>query len=46
VNVEAVKQIIKTEKVWKAKLERELFNDANIQKAIANLPTLFHFENG
>ena len=45
VNVEAVKQIIKTEKEWKAKLEREIFNDANIQKAITHLPTLFQYEN-
>lgn len=43
VNVEAVKQIIKTEKEWKAKLEREIFNDANIQKAITYLPTLFQY---
>jgi len=34
VNVRAVKQIIKTEKEWKAKLDREIFNDANIQHAI------------
>lgn len=43
VNVEAVKQIIKTEKEWKAKLEREIFNNANIQKAITYLPTLFQY---
>ena len=42
--VEAVKQIIKTEKEWKAKLEREIFSDANIQKAITWLPTLFQYE--
>ncbi len=44
-NVEAVKTIIKTEKEWKAKLEREIFSDANIQKAINYLPTLFQYEN-
>lgn len=43
VNVEAVKQIIKTEKEWKAKLEREIFSDANIQKAINYLPTIYTY---
>lgn len=43
VNVEAVKQIIKTEKEWKAKLEREIFNDANIQKALTFLPTIYTY---
>lgn len=45
VNVEAVKTIIKTEKEWKAKLERDIFSDANIQKAINYLPTLFNYES-
>lgn len=44
VNVEAVIQIIRTEKEWKAKLEREIFSDADIQKAITFLPSLFQYE--
>lgn len=43
--VEAVKQIIKTEKEWKVKLEREIFSDADIQKTRSCLLTLFHYEN-
>jgi type I restriction enzyme S subunit len=43
--VKSVKQIIKTEKEWKAKLEREIFSDADIQKARGYLLTLFQYEN-
>lgn len=43
VNVEAVKSIIKSEKEWAAKLEREIFSDTNIQSAIFYLPTLYAY---
>lgn len=44
-NVRAVKHIMKTEKEWKTKLDREIFNDANIQQVIDYLPTIFQYEN-
>ncbi|MBK9379698.1 MAG: hypothetical protein IPM86_16490 [Saprospiraceae bacterium] len=40
----SVKQIIKTEKESKAKLEREIFSDADIQKG-GYLLSLFQYEN-
>jgi type I restriction enzyme S subunit len=40
---EAVKNILKKEPEWTAKLEREIFNDANIQRAITYLPTIFQY---
>lgn len=43
ISVEAVKTIIRTEKEWKAKLERDIFSDANIQKAIDYLLTIFQY---
>lgn len=43
INVQEIKTIIKTEKEWKAKLEREIFSDDNIQKAINYLPSIFHY---
>ncbi|PJJ84649.1 restriction endonuclease subunit S [Mucilaginibacter auburnensis] len=41
--VEAVKNVLKKEPEWNAKLEREIFNDANIQRAITYLPTIFQY---
>lgn len=45
VTVDAVKTIIKAEKEWKGKLEREIFRDANFQKVINYLPTIYQYEN-
>ncbi|RYE57271.1 MAG: restriction endonuclease subunit S [Sphingobacteriales bacterium] len=41
--VETVKNILKKEPEWKAKLKREIFNDINIQRAITYLPTIFQY---
>ncbi|AWI25799.1 restriction endonuclease subunit S [Flavobacterium pallidum] len=43
VTVENVKGIIKKELEWKAKLEREIFSDGNIGRAIGFLPTIFNY---
>ena len=36
-----VKRIIATNKEWKPKLQREIFSDTNIERALAELRTLF-----
>jgi type I restriction enzyme S subunit len=41
--VEAVKNILKKEPEWTAKLEREIFNDLNILRAVTYLPTIFQY---
>jgi hypothetical protein len=41
VTVEAVKQIIATNKEWTAKLKREIFSDFNIVRALDELQALF-----
>jgi Restriction endonuclease S subunits len=41
--VEAVKDILKKEPEWTAKLEREIFNDVNILRAVTYLPTIFQY---
>jgi restriction endonuclease S subunit len=43
VSLQEIKTILKTEKEWKAKLEREIFSDLNIQRAIDYLPTIFQY---
>jgi hypothetical protein len=39
--MENVKRIIAENREWKAKLQREIFSDANITRALAELRTLF-----
>jgi restriction endonuclease S subunit len=41
--VEAVKNILKKEPQWTAKLEREIFSDLNILRAVTFLPTIFQY---
>jgi type I restriction enzyme S subunit len=41
VNVEAVKSVIRTHPEWEAKLERPIFSDANIARAIGLVRELF-----
>jgi type I restriction enzyme S subunit len=41
INVASVKQFLKSNKEWQAKLTRPIFSDDNIQKAIIKLDTLF-----
>ncbi len=41
VTLDNVKQIIATNDEWRAKLEREIFSDANIDRAISELKDLF-----
>lgn len=41
VSLEAIKQIIATNKEWSAKLKREIFSDFNIARALDELRTLF-----
>lgn len=42
VNVASIKQVLKANKKWQAKLTRPIFSDESIQKAIIKLDTLFH----
>ncbi len=41
VDVDAVKSVIHDNPEWEAKLEREIFSDANIARAIAQTKALF-----
>jgi type I restriction enzyme S subunit len=41
INVASVKQVLKSNKEWQAKLIRPIFSNDNIQKAIIKLDTLF-----
>ncbi len=41
ITMENVKRIIATNREWQAKLQREIFSDANITRALAELRTLF-----
>jgi len=41
VSFEGVKHVIATNKEWAAKLKREIFSDANIQRALTELLTVF-----
>jgi len=44
INVQSVKQIIQSDKEWKAKLKRSVFSDANIAKALEQCRQLFSIE--
>ena len=42
INLNNIKNVISESKDWKAKLEREIFNDDNIFRAICELKTFFN----
>jgi hypothetical protein len=41
ITMENVKRIIAENREWQAKLQREIFSDANITRALVELRTLF-----
>lgn len=45
VTVQSIKHLIETNKEWKAKLEKQIFSDANIERAISELQTLLRGGN-
>ena len=45
ISLSSIKHLIATNEEWKKKLEKPLFNDANIIKAISELRTLFEYKS-
>ena len=45
ISLSSIKHLIATNEEWKKKLEKPLFNDANIIKAISELSTLFEYKS-
>lgn len=45
ISLSSIKHLIATNAEWKKKLEKPLFNDANIIKAISELRTLFEYKS-
>ena len=45
ISLSSIKHLIATNEEWKKKLEKTLFNDANIIKAISELRTLFEYKS-
>ncbi|MDR9859500.1 restriction endonuclease subunit S [Treponema socranskii] len=45
ISLSSIKYLIATNEEWKKKLEKPLFNDANIIKAISELRTLFEYKS-
>jgi len=45
ISLSSIKHLIATNEEWKKKLEKSLFNDANIIKAISELRTLFEYKS-